>query len=67
VNGKRRCLPLQFAATNGHLDVVKALVENGADWESSWNGHTAILQAEAYGHLAVRDYLQSLKPKHDPK
>jgi len=61
VNGKPRCLPLIEAATQGHLEVVKLLIEHGADFRSTWNGLNAMSQAEEFGHVQIRDYLQSLQ------
>jgi len=60
VQGMPRCLPLERAATNGHLDVVNLLVKHRADIHATWRGADAITQAEDYGQFAVRDYLHSL-------
>ena len=50
---------LQAAAENGYLDVVKVLVENGAD--VTYKGeYTALQLAEMAGHAEVIAYLQRL-------
>ncbi len=50
---------LQAAAENGYLDVVKVLVENGAD--VTYKGeYTALQLAEMAGHAEVIAYLQQL-------
>ena len=54
---------LRPAARNGHLEIVKYLVENGADMESqndptsATGGEDAVLMAARNGHLAVVQYL----------
>lgn len=50
------------AAENGHLEVVKALVEAGADLEISntYNGHTALYAAVKYKKPDVIGYLLSV-------
>lgn len=60
VNGKSRCIPLISAARKGHLDIVKLLVQQGADIYGNINGLTAINEAEDFGQYDVRDYLHSL-------
>ena len=49
--------PLHLAAAIGHLDVLKTLLDNGADIEAKMaersGGATAILVAAATGHLAI--------------
>jgi ankyrin repeat protein len=59
INDNRRCLPLLDAAANGHLGVVKLLVESGADIHASFNRHTALSHATNYGHPEIAEYLRS--------
>lgn len=61
VENQSRCLPLIRAATEGHLDVIKLLIEHGADFRSTWDGLSALKQAEKFGRKEARDYLQSLE------
>lgn len=50
---------LQAAAENGYLDVVKLLVEKGAD--STYKGeYTALQLAEMAEHSEIVDYLKQL-------
>ncbi|MFP3025404.1 MAG: ankyrin repeat domain-containing protein, partial [Wolbachia sp.] len=52
--------PLLNASWNGHLDVVKYLVENGANLEAKgYNGKTPLHMASLIGHLDVVKYLIS--------
>ena len=48
---------LRWAAINGHLDIVKILVENGADIHAF--DDEALVSSAARGHLAVVEYLGS--------
>jgi ankyrin repeat protein len=48
--------PLNAAASNGHLDVVKYLLEKGAD-TSCKVGRTPLARAAASGHLEVAKVL----------
>ncbi len=55
---------LLFAAYRGHLDIVRLLVERGADLNAAnGSGQTALMIAASLGHTAVVDYL--LKRKAD--
>lgn len=50
--------PMMFAAGMGNLELVKALVENGADLDAkSASGQTALIWAARGGSLEVADYL----------
>jgi ankyrin repeat protein len=49
--------------TAGHLDMVKLLVERGADFHATWRGVNAVTQADLYGKVDVREYLRSLGAK----
>ena len=54
VNDTYRWTPLHKAASMGHLEIVRILLENGADPtpKDKW-GKTALEQAEAEGHAEV--------------
>lgn len=56
--------PLIAAAENGHLDAVKALVQNGADpaVRSHWDKCTALEAADARKHVQVVQWLREEKP-----
>ena len=45
---------------SGHLDVVKLLVERGADLSESSGGLNAYMQAQIYGKADVAAYLESV-------
>ena len=49
--------PLYQAAYMGRLDVVKALVEAGADVNASAQGYTPLYRAAGVGHLEIVRYL----------
>jgi ankyrin repeat protein len=52
---------LQWAAVSSHLDVVKYLVEKGADVKSAENdGKTPLNRAARNSHLDVVKYLEDL-------
>ena len=48
----------------GHLDVVKLLVERGAELHHMLNGTNQVSQAENAGHFEVARYLQSQGAQH---
>ena len=52
------CYPLHNACVNSHLEIVKALVEAGADTER-WDrlGRFPVHYAAMYGHKEVLVYL----------
>ena len=53
--------PLHFAAQEGDLDMVRAIVEAGADVDSvDLEGMTPLLYASMYGHAEVVEYLVSM-------
>ena len=49
---------LRFASMKGHLEVVKFLVEDGADL-SDWAGTEALENSLRNGHINVSKYLMS--------
>jgi len=60
--------PLHYAAAQGHLEVVKLLVEHGADWTLvNERGKTAEQWALENHHDAVVEYLESLTPRVEPE
>ncbi len=63
INGRSFCNTLVAAATAGHLEVVKILVEHGADFHATKDGVNAVTQADLYGKREVREYLRSLGAK----
>jgi ankyrin repeat protein len=54
---------LHMAAQNGHLAMVKLLIEKGADLsiKDDLHGGDAAGAADYFGQIAVRDYLRSLE------
>lgn len=53
--------PLHYAASRGHLDIVKALVAAGASVDDTSRGdNTALVSAAANGHLHVVAFLVSV-------
>ncbi len=53
---------LSLAAFQGKLEIVKLLIDNGADVNgTNADGSTAADQANAGGHTAVADYLKTLE------
>lgn len=60
VGGVARCFSLTSAAHEGHLPVVKLLVERGADVHAAWNGVNAVDWAIMYNQKEVETYLRSL-------
>jgi hypothetical protein len=60
--------PISYAAREGHLDVVKRLVEKGADPHIvDSRGQLPVDAAKSRGHMDVVTYLQSLPDPKDPK
>ena len=55
--GLVRTHPLEFAAREGHLQIVKLLLEAGADKDACWGGDsytsTPLCAASASGHLEI--------------
>lgn len=50
--------PLHWAAYNGHLEIVKALIASGADmWQKNTAGHLAMFEAERADKNDVVQYL----------
>jgi uncharacterized protein len=58
VDGVTRCLPLAVAIRQGHLEVVKLLVEHGADVNAVWAGQNALSTALTYKQEAIANYLR---------
>ena len=61
--------PLHLAAQEGHLDIVKHLVEKGANFRaSSKTGRTPLHMCSSCGHVGILEYLLSSAKQHvDPK
>ena len=59
VDGMTRCFPLVGAVVSGHLEVVKLLVEHGADVNATWIDVNPLSYAIAYGHKEIEAYLRS--------
>ena len=59
----RYCPALTYAAYEGHIDVLKLLVERGADIHASWMCMNALMHAQDYGQQEVVKYLRSLGVK----
>lgn len=46
--------PLHYAACGGYEDVVRVLIESGANVEEhNENGHTPLMEASSAGHVTV--------------
>ena len=55
---KNNLVPIIAAAQNGYLEIVKLLIENGANVDSQTElGYTALELAASNGHLEVVDLL----------
>lgn len=48
------------AVRNGHLEIVKLLVEHGAEFQAAWNHCNPTMLADKLAHAEVRDYLKSI-------
>jgi ankyrin repeat protein len=60
--------PIYYVARAGHLDVVKLLVENGADPHIVNScGELPVDAANAHGHLDTVSYIHSLPKSKEPK
>jgi hypothetical protein len=57
--GESRCMPLTHAIIGGHLELVKLLVERGADINANWGGYTPLSYAVMYGKKEIESYLRS--------
>ncbi len=57
--------PLMMAVTGGHLEIVKKLVESGANpfWHVGISQANAAFYARMHGHVAILEYLSSLPPR----
>ncbi|MBL8818318.1 MAG: ankyrin repeat domain-containing protein [Planctomyces sp.] len=60
---KRRCMTMIAAARTGNLELVRLLVEHGAEFNLPWNGDTALSAAEREGHREIVKYLSSVGAK----
>jgi len=59
VDGETRCWVLSRAVRGGHLEIVKLLVEHGADINATWGDSNALSFAIMYKQKAVEAYLRS--------
>lgn len=67
VKGVTRCQSLVTAVHKGNLEMVKLLVEHGADINACWAGLTPLSWAINHGQSEVENYLRSkgaLEPSH---
>jgi len=63
VSGKTRCLALTGAVVGGYLDVVKLLVERGADVNATGGRTTPLGYAVGFNQPTIADYLRSVGAK----
>lgn len=59
IDGKTRCFALSSAAFGGQLEIVKLLVERGAEINAVWAGSNALSLALMSGEEVVVHYLRS--------
>ena len=57
--GESRCTPLTSAIHSGHFEVVKLLVERGANINALWGPTTPLAYAIMYGKKEIEAYLRS--------
>lgn len=51
------CTPLQYWASEGHLEICKLFIKNGAlDYRSGYNNTSALYEAAFYGHAPIVKY-----------
>ena len=50
--------PLYIASHQGHVNVVSALLDNGADASLTFNGQTPFQAARMYGHTEIMSLLE---------
>ena len=63
-NDDEKHTPMHDAAANGHLDVIRYLVEAGADMErEDYFGSTPLIRAAQQGHTNVVEYLLDMHAK----
>lgn len=61
VDGEWRCFALTSAVRTGNLEMVKLLVEHGADYNAVWRRDTnALWFAIVYGQTEIERYLRSV-------
>jgi len=66
IGGQYNDTTLGIAALKGYLDIVRYLVEQGADIEKADSyGHTPLINASIFGHLEVVRYLLEQGAKRD--
>lgn len=59
VKGVLRCQTLVTAAIHGNLELLKLLVEHGANVNACWAGMTPLDQAMMHGQTEIEQYLRS--------
>lgn len=58
--GQVACFPLFSAARHDFVDIVKLLIDRGANTNFIWNGRNVLMEAECYGAKHVVQYLRSI-------
>ena len=53
--------PLMYAAKSGQLEMVKYLIEKGADPNASYRGNKALNYAKQFNHPEIKKYLKEQK------
>ena len=56
-------VPLRVASENGHIDMVKFLIEQGADVTTTYNRDTALSNATKRGYKEIIELLKSAGAK----
>ena len=55
---KRGWTPIMYAARYGHTEIVRMLLDKGADANLSAESTTALALAQRYGHASTADLLK---------